>query len=163
MKPEHSDFASSAYLRAKSVWKGVPYRRRRLGSDSTEGEGRAPFGTGRDPRMLGDILAKAATDMGWSADLEQARVITEWAEFVGQPTSDHTEVVGVRDGVLLLQCDSTAWATELRRLRSEILTRLLREFPDSEIRDLRFLAPGAPSWRHGPRTVQGRGPRDTYG
>ncbi|WP_416444357.1 DUF721 domain-containing protein [Leucobacter sp. HNU] len=162
MKPEHSEFASEAYLRAKSVWKGS-----RIDADACAPT--RPRGGARTvrvwagPENAGEVIAKAATDMGWSSDLEQARVITEWAEFVGQPTSDHTEVVGVRDGVLLLQCDSTAWATELRRLRSEILTRLLREYPDSEIRDLRFLAPGAPSWRHGPRTVQGRGPRDTYG
>ena len=163
MKLSQSDpgFATDAYLRAKSVWKGRPIRRRRGGGEDSPG-GR-PFGVGRDPRALGEVLTVMAEDMGWSVELEQARLIAEWPEFAGAATAEHTTVIGISNGVLQLQCDSTTWATELRRLRAEMLTRLLSEYPDSEIRDLRFLAPGAPSWRHGPRTVQGRGPRDTYG
>ncbi|KAM9862080.1 hypothetical protein ACI1US_02008 [Leucobacter sp. BZR 635] len=109
--------------------------------------------------MLDSIVA----DMGWSSELEQAKIIEDWPVFVGEATAEHTTVIGIRDGVLEIQCDSTTWATELRRLRAEMLTRLLTEYPDAEIRDLRFRAPGAPSWRHGPRVVRGRGPRDTYG
>ncbi|MBK0421988.1 DUF721 domain-containing protein [Leucobacter sp. CSA2] len=154
-------FATESYLRAKSVWRGRPVRRRRKFADDSPGG--KPFGGGRDPRALGDVLVVMASEMGWSVELEQARVITEWPEFAGEATAEHTSVVGISNGVLQVQCDSTTWATELRRLRAEMLTRLLTEYPESEIRDLRFLAPGAPSWRHGPRTVQGRGPRDTYG
>lgn len=154
------DFASESYLRAKSVWKGIPARRRKRKADAPGGK---PFSNGRDPRALGDVLAVMANDMGWSLELEQARIIAEWPEFAGASTAEHTTVIGISNGVLQVQCDSTTWATELRRLRGEMLTRLLRDYPDAEIRDLRFLAPGAPSWRHGYRTVQGRGPRDTYG
>nr|WP_244301315.1 DUF721 domain-containing protein [Leucobacter insecticola] len=96
--------------------------------------------------------------MGWSVELDQARIIEEWPEFAGAATAEHTTVAGISHGVLQIQCDSTTWATELRRLRAEMLTRLLREYPDAEIRDLRFIAPGAPSWRHGPRTVRGEDP-----
>lgn len=154
-------FATEAYLRAKAVWRGTTYRRKRR-ADS-DGPGGSPFGGGRDPRALGDVLNAIASDMGWSIELEQARVIAEWPEFAGEATAEHTTVIGISNGVLQVQCDSTTWATELRRLRAEMLTRLLRDYPDAEIRDLRFLAPGAPSWRHGPRSVRGRGPRDTYG
>ncbi|WP_302968247.1 hypothetical protein [uncultured Varibaculum sp.] len=31
------------------------------------------------------------------------------------------------------------------------------------IKRLIILGPKAPSWKHGPRSVKGRGPRDTYG
>lgn len=154
-------FASAAYLRAKSIWRGRPQRFRRNGKD--EPGLTKPFGKGRDPRAIGDVLTFVADDMGWSAELEQARALAEWPELAGEITAEHTTVIGVTKGVLQVQCDSTTWATELRRLRGEILTRLLREYPDCGIRDIRFLAPGAPSWRHGPRTVAGRGPRDTYG
>lgn len=161
MTPGEPGFASAVYLRAKSVWKGIPARRRRV---AAEGDGiTKPFGSGRDPRALGDVLLRVVDDMGWIAELEQARIVVEWPEFAGEATAEHTEVIGISHGVLQVQCDSTTWATELRRLRGEMLTRLLKDYPDSEIRDLRFLAPGAPSWRHGPRSVPGRGPRDTYG
>lgn len=155
-------FASESYLHAKSVWRGVPQRRRRVQA-ADDDPGAQPFSGGRDPRVLGNILEAAAKQMGWSADLEQARIFTDWPAFVGERTASHTELIGVKEGVLQVQCDSTAWATELRRLRAELLTRMMNEYPESSIRDIRFLAPGAPTWRHGPRTVQGRGPRDTYG
>lgn len=157
---EEPEFATEAYLRAKSVWRGVPARRRKRSTDTPGGK---PFSNGRDPRALGDVLVVMANDMGWNVELEQARIIADWPEFAGASTAEHTTVIGIADGVLQIQCDSTAWATELRRLRAEMLSRLLRDYPDADIRDLRFLAPGAPSWRHGFRTVQGRGPRDTYG
>lgn len=154
-------FVAAAYLRAKSVWRGKIHRRKqRAGSD---GEAKSvPYGKGREPNALGSVLATIVHDMGWAGEIDQARIIEEWPEFVGMPTAEHTRVIGMTHGVLEVQCDSTTWATELRRLRGEMLTRLISEYPDAEIRDMRFLAPGAPSWRHGPRVVQGRGPRDTY-
>lgn len=154
-------FASAVYLRAKSIWRG---RSQRTKHSVGEQEGLTkPFGSGRDPRSLSDVIVHMTNDMGWNAEIEQARVIEDWAELAGENTAEHTTVVGVNKGVLQVQCDSTTWATELRRLRAEILTRMLREYPEAGIRDIRFLAPGAPSWRHGSRSVPGRGPRDTYG
>lgn len=153
-------FFTAAYLRAKEVWKGRRSTRRRRTAAKVES---TAFGSGRDPRPLGSILGSISEDMGWTADIAQARVIAEWEELAGARTAAHTQVLGISRGVLQVQCDSTTWATELRRLRPEILTRLLREYPDAEITDLRFQAPGAPSWKHGPRVVRGRGPRDTYG
>lgn len=155
-------FASEAYLRAKSVWRGKIHRRKSR-PESSGGGASAAFGSGRDPRGLSSILETVVQDMGWSEELDQARIIEDWPVFVGEATAEHTTVIGISNGVLEVQCDSTTWATELRRLRAEMLTRLLREYPDAEITDMRFLAPGAPSWRHGPRVVPGRGPRDTYG
>ncbi len=162
MFERESSFASDAYLQAKALWKGLPVRRR--GARRVKRElGGLPFSPGREPKTLGSVLALATEDMGWTAELEQAKVIADWAELVGETTAPHTQVVELRDGLLIVQCDSTAWATELRRMRAEVLTRIVELYPEAGIEDLRFLAPGAPSWRHGSRVIQGRGPRDTYG
>jgi len=156
------NFAADQYLRLKAIWKGVVPRRRNRAT-ATEAAASTPFGKGRDPHTLGELLNVAARDMGWTAELDQARLFSEWHRFVGDNLAAHTQVVELRDGVLLVQCDSTSWATELRRLRGEILNRILDEYPSVGLHELRFLAPGAPSWRHGSRSVPGRGPRDTYG
>lgn len=160
MAERQSSFASDSYLQAKALWKGLPVRRRGVRREKREG---TPFASGRDPRSLESVLLRATEDMGWTTELSQAKVITDWAELVGETTAPHTNVVELRDGVLIVQCDSTAWATELRRMRAEILTRIVELYPEAAIEDLRFLAPGAPSWRHGSRVSKGRGPRDTYG
>lgn len=158
-------FAADAYQRARAIWKGQKPRRTRRGNFGGDDEAHQnqPFGRGRDPKPLGDLLEASARDMGWTAEIAQLQLIADWPRLVGDTVAPHTQVVGLNDGVLNVQCDSTAWATELRRLRSEILTRIIDEYPDVVLRELRFLAPGAPSWRHGRRTVPGRGPRDTYG
>lgn len=161
MSEEKLSFASTAYLRAKSVWRGMPLATRdRRGTSRGSG---TPFGKGRDPKALGDVLAATTSDLGWDISLDQARIVSEWADFVGLATAEHTEVIGFRNGVLEVACDSTTWTTELRRLRGEMLSRLLAEYPAAGISDLRFLGPGAPSWQHGRLRVPGRGPRDTYG
>ncbi len=162
MSDVESSFASNAYQRAKALWRGLPMRQSKLRAARRD-RGSTPFSGGRDPRPLSSVLAVAADDMGWSAELAQAKVITDWAELVGETTAPHTRVIELRDGLLIVQCDSTAWATELRRMRAAILSRIVEAYPEAGIEDLRFLAPGAPSWRHGARVVQGRGPRDTYG
>lgn len=156
------EFVVTSYLRVKSVWRGKKQTRKKRVSAEGEGASRA-FGKGRDPLGLADVLTTVVQDMGWSEELDQARIIEDWPKFVGEATAQHTTVVGITDGVLQVQCDSTTWATELRRLRAEMLTQLMDQYPDADITDMRFLAPGAPSWRHGPRVVPGRGPRDTYG
>lgn len=155
-------FTSESYLHAKSVWKGVPIRRTGRRTAEQTGES-VPFGKGREPRPLESVLQLTARQMGWTEELSQAQIIADWSTFVGERLSGHTEIVGIQHGILQVQCDSTSWATELRRLRGEILTRMMEEYPDAAISDIRFLAPGAPTWRHGPRSVRGRGPRDTYG
>lgn len=154
-------FASESYLRVKSVWRGKIVRpgsgrgARRVGSE--------PFSSGRDPRPLGLTLDGVADEMGWSSQLAESRLILDWPTLVGEGLAEHAAVVGIRDGVLHVQCDSTAWATELRRLRGEVITKMLREHPAAGVSEIRFIAPNAPSWKHGFRSVSGRGPRDTYG
>lgn len=160
MVEKENGFVIDSYLQAKALWRGRPRRRRGVNRGKAAG---SPFSSGRDPKTLGDVLERATEDMGWSAELAQAKVITDWAELVGETTAPHTHVVELRNGVLIVQCDSTAWATELRRMRLQVLTRIIDLYPEAAIEDLRFLAPGAPSWRHGSRVSKGRGPRDTYG
>ena len=159
------DFVTTSYLEAKALWQGRPLsrdaKRRRANSQEKSSQ---PFHSGRDPKPLKEVLMRSAEDLGWSLELSQARVIAEWDEIVGSRIAAHTEVIGIRDGVIHVQSDSTAGATELGRLREHITTTVIEAFPSAEITDVRVVPPGAPSWRHGSRTVRGgRGPRDTYG
>jgi predicted nucleic acid-binding Zn ribbon protein len=48
-------------------------------------------------------------------------------------------------------------------MRTEIMTHITTRFPEAGISNIRFLGPDVPSWKRGPRSVQGRGVRDTYG
>lgn len=122
-----------------------------------------PFGGGRDPEGLGSIVEALTTKLGWSSPLARSELLASWTEIAGAETAEHSTPAGIEDGVLTVRCDSTAWATQLRLMRVQIMNQIARRYPDAGIDSLRFDGPGAPSWKRGPRSIPGRGPRDTYG
>lgn len=123
----------------------------------------APFGAGRDPHGIGDVVDSLTARLGWNSPLARSEIIASWSDLVGEETAFHSTPVGIDEGLLTVSCDSTAWATQLRLMRSQILTRIGEKYPDAGIDSLRFDGPGVPSWKKGPRSIPGRGPRDTYG
>jgi predicted nucleic acid-binding Zn ribbon protein len=135
-------------------------RRRRRAADAAQSE---PFGLGRDPRGIGDVLSGMASARGWESPIARAELIASWAQIVGPETAAHATPLGIEDGVLTVQCDSTAWAQQLRLMSATVLNSIAERFPAAGIETTRFLAPHAPSWKHGPKAIPGRGPRDTYG
>lgn len=160
--------ATDVYLHFREVFGG---KRRSLGDRARRARSRdgsatgasLPFSSGRDPVPLSLAIQRLESTFDWSTPIAQAAVVTGWAELVGRETAAHSRALHVDDGVLTVQCDSTAWATQLRLLRASLVTELAQTHPGAEIQSIKFLAPGAPSWRHGQRSVAGRGPRDTYG
>lgn len=122
-----------------------------------------PFQPGRDPLQVAGAMNSLSTEMGWRAPMAEARVAMEWRELVGENIADHSQVVDVADGVLTVQCNSSAWATQLRLMKHDLLSRLADHVPEATIDNVVVKGPGGPSWRKGSRSVAGRGPRDTYG
>lgn len=121
------------------------------------------FGAGRDERGIGEVLDALTARLGWDSPLARSDLLSSWSRVAGDETAEHSTPASIDDGVLTVRCDSTAWATQLRLMRSQITTRIAAEYPDAGIESIRFEGPGAPSWKRGPKSVPGRGPRDTYG
>jgi predicted nucleic acid-binding Zn ribbon protein len=117
----------------------------------------------RDPQPFGRLVSRVALDRGWSPRLTDATVLGRWPHLVGAEIADHCTPISLRDGELVLQAESTAWATQLRTLQRQLLSRLAAAVGKDVVRRIRVVGPAGPSWRHGPRHVRGRGPRDTYG
>jgi len=134
-------------------------RRRRLAEDDDN----QPFTPGRDPKPIGDALEALSRQSGWAGQLAREDLVRRWEEVAGTETAQHSTPTSLVDGTLTIQCDSTAWAKNLQFMRAHILTEVVTRFPDAEVTEVRFVGPDAPRWKWGPRTVPGRGPRDTYG
>lgn len=151
----------STYLRLRGLDpspRAARRKRRRNADDEHQ-----PFTAGRDPRGLGDVLADLTRQSGWDSHLSREDIVLQWAEVAGPDTALRSQPVGMIEGTLTVQCDSTAWAKQLHLMRTQILTEIIRRFPDAGIDTIRFIGPDVPSWKWGTRTVPGRGPRDTYG
>ncbi len=159
--------SASMYERLKSKATGVPYNSRRKGGPrrrrDMDAPGEAPFTPGRDPRGLGSVLDNLTADLGWSVTLAKSDLLVSWAEVVGPDIAARTTPVAIEENTLTVSCESTAWATQLRLMSSDILTKILQSYPDADVTSIRFQGPNAPSWKRGPRSIPGRGPRDTYG
>jgi predicted nucleic acid-binding Zn ribbon protein len=117
----------------------------------------------RDPQPFGRLVARVSLDRGWSPRLTDATVLGRWPQLVGSDIADHCTPLSLRDGELVLQAESTAWATQLRTLSRQLLHRIAVGVGKDVVRRIRVVGPSGPTWRHGPRHVRGRGPRDTYG
>lgn len=159
-EPEHV----AVYLRFRQLFgdasaRGSTARKRRAKAEGAS----VPFAPGRDPHDLAAAIDGLASKMGWSSPLARSELLASWAEIVGFETAEHSNPAGVEDGVLTVSCDSTSWATQLRLMRTQITTTIAVLYPDAGIQSIRFDGPNAPSWKRGPRSVPGRGPRDTYG
>lgn len=148
--------ANSAGTRKKQVRRtgGIRSRRRRWSGASPDD---------RDPQPLGRIAARLAADRGWSSRLTTGRLFGQWGAIVGEDVAEHAQPMSLKDGELTIQAESTAWATQLRLLQRQLLTKIAAGVGHGVVTKLKVHGPSTPSWRYGPRHVRGRGPRDTYG
>jgi predicted nucleic acid-binding Zn ribbon protein len=155
--------SSAVYNRLKALF-GASVRR----SASSEPRNRSdaesvPYGVGREPRGLGSVMDALTSQLGWESPLAQSQLVNSWGDLVGEDTAAHSTPIGIEDGVLTVRCESTAWATQLRLMRTELLRHIAERFSEAGIESIRFQGPDVPTWKRGPRSIPGRGPRDTYG
>lgn len=87
----------------------------------------------------------------------------QWATVVGEQIAEHAKPSTLRDGVLTVEAESTAWATQLRLVQSQLLAKIAAAVGDGVVTSLKIVGPTGPTWRKGKLNVPGRGPRDTYG
>ena len=126
----------------------------------------------RDPQTLDSTLGRLIAEQGWGSDVRVHGVFARWDAMVGREVAQHVRPVSyVREdgedgagGRLVVQTDSTAWATQMRLLAPTVVRRLNEELGDGTVRVIDVQGPNVPSWKRGRRSVRdGRGPRDTYG
>lgn len=117
----------------------------------------------RKPSALGAVLNKEVIDRGWQVHFAHGVIMTEWDALVGETVAEHTQVREFKDGKLIVECQSSAWATQLRLAQRQLLKNIAERVGDGVVTELKILGPKAPNWRKGALHIKGRGPRDTYG
>lgn len=122
-----------------------------------------PSGDERDPLPLGSAVDRLVGEHGWSQELAVHGAVARWEQVVGPEVAAHVRPERYSTCELTVRADSTAWATQVRLLAPNLVRRLNEEIGDGTVTRVTVLGPNAPTWRKGPRTVPGRGPRDTYG
>ena len=118
----------------------------------------------RDPQLLDTTIGRLIAEQGWGTDVRVHGVFTRWDQLVGPEVAQHCTPESYADGKLVVRTDSTAWATQMRRLAPTAVRRLNEELGDGTVTLIDVVGPTGPTWKRGRRSMRdGRGPRDTYG
>ena len=117
----------------------------------------------RDPRPLGGVVKGLINTRGWTAPVAVGSVISRWDQLVGAAIAEHCKPQSFDAGVVVVLCDSTAWATNLKLMKPKLMEVFDRELGPGIVSEIEIRGPQAPSWKKGRLSVRGRGPRDTYG
>lgn len=121
---------------------------------------------GRDPLPLGAAISRLITERGWEAPAAVGGVMGRWPQLVGPEVAQHCEPVRYdeEERSLLVRCDSTAWATQLRLLAPRLVAVLNAELGQGTVKLIKVRGPEAPDRRYGRLRAPGStGPGDTYG
>lgn len=168
LTPEQQEFLRSLLTRARVKTGAKNYKpqpnqvfvdEQRSGSGPDE----------RDPAKLAGLIDNIIVNKGWDLQLATGKLRAKWQQVVGEDIADHVEIEQFQmnpsgqSGILILRADSTAWATQIKLLLPTLEKKLDEEVGVGRITEIKVLGPAAPSWKHGLRSVPGRGPRDTYG
>jgi predicted nucleic acid-binding Zn ribbon protein len=161
-KENDQDVAVEFYYRMRAAVTGRKDRdtKRR---EKSQRQGSRPFDEGRAPKTLANTMDVLIQNFGWQSKVAEGELFSNWKELVGDRVAESSFPEDLSKGVLTVRCKSTAWATQLRLMGNDILVKIEERLPDLEVKELRFIGPQAPSFKRGFRTVQGRGPRDTFG
>jgi predicted nucleic acid-binding Zn ribbon protein len=146
---------------AKDIYKYYRSGFRKLRSNDQENESREK---NTDPQSLESVLSEVIANRNWSKGVAEGSLFSDWVQIVGQEIATHTTPISLVDGKLTIQSSSSAWATQMRLMQSDLLKTISTTAPGALVEELIFIGPHAPSWKRGLRTIRGaRGPRDTYG
>ena len=121
---------------------------------------------GRDPMALGSAINRLITERGWETPAAVGGEMGRWPQIVGEDVAKHCEpeTYDEDERVLVVRCDSTAWATNLRLLAPQLVARLNQDLGHGAVTLIKVQGPSGPARRYGPLRAPGSGkPDDTYG
>ena len=117
-----------------------------------------------DPQKLESVLSELVAARDWHQGIAEGTLFTEWKTVVGTEIATHATPVSLMDGLLTIQTTSTAWATQMSLIASQLLKTISQSAPGALVEEIAVIGPEAPSWKKGIRSIKNaRGPRDTYG
>jgi predicted nucleic acid-binding Zn ribbon protein len=159
---EDKDVAVEFYYRMRAAVTGRKDRDT-VRRETSQRQKSKPFDNGRAPKTVMSTIDNLIQSFGWQSKIAEGDLFANWKDLVGQQVAENSFPEDLSKGILTVRCKSTAWATQLRLMSNDILTKIEERLPELKVKELRFIGPQAPSFKRGLRSVPGRGPRDTFG
>ncbi|WP_240333960.1 DUF721 domain-containing protein [Rothia sp. ZJ932] len=123
-----------------------------------------PSKSARDPKPLTELMETMIASRGWKEPVAVSSVLARWEQLVGAHLASYARPVSFNDSTVVIECQTTPQAVNLRMMTHEILKVFERELGAGVVQKIQVFGPETPSWKRGRRVAPGmRGPRDTYG
>jgi predicted nucleic acid-binding Zn ribbon protein len=90
----------------------------------------------RDPQRIAPALDRVAKKLGAPTAHALSGLFHRWEELVGPSIAAHATPVSLKSGTLHVEVDSAAWATQLRYMTTELVTRCCDELGDKAVRKI---------------------------
>ncbi len=65
-----------------------------------------------DPTLINEVIEDLITQRDWHLGIAEGTLFSNWKSIVGDEIASHTTPLSLLEGALLVQCSSTAWATQ---------------------------------------------------
>lgn len=109
-----------------------------------------------EPKRVGELLDRQTRRLGGPSSATTSTVFSRWEELVGADIAAHARPVSLQRGTLVLAVDQPAWASQLRYMTAELLTRISEATGGAEVTDIHLRVTGEPT----PESPFRRGRRD---
>jgi len=90
------------------------------------------------PTPLGEALGEFLKESGLAERIEEAAIVPEWDERVGEAIARVTRPTRVAQGTLFVAVRSSPWLMELNMMKGEIIRRLNAGRGRGRIEEIRF-------------------------
>lgn len=83
-----------------------------------------------------DIITKVIGNMAEHKGDEASEIIRLWPTLVNEKAAKHSKIVGMKNGTLLVNVDSSAWLYQININRTTILKKIKEKF--AGVQNIRF-------------------------
>ena len=83
----------------------------------------------------------------WIPYLKIAQLRNHWDQVVGPVIAQHSQVIGLRDGVMTIRADSAAWATQLTYLIPQLERTIKERLQGLDVHKIQVTGPRAATFR----------------
>jgi predicted nucleic acid-binding Zn ribbon protein len=91
--------------------------------------------TDPDPRPISDGIERLLRSLRGGNRHTTVTVFSRWTDLVGEGVAAHVRPLKLDQGTLIVEVDDPAWATQMKFLEEDLLTRL-RESGDMSVQTL---------------------------
>ncbi len=92
----------------------------------------------KQPEKAGKILERLTARMGIAARLEREKAVVLWEEAVGKNIARRAQAVSVRNGILFVVVQNSAWLQELSLLKEGVIEKVNSAIGTDVVKDIVF-------------------------